>query len=193
MIDSLKKYIVLSWKPEIHKAFTDANKKALYLIDKSLYHTDNSFSYFCTKLDSLNIDYLVVSDLNHVGSIFSLVSLFLERIEEYCDVISCDERTQYAASIISRYVFNQESKSLALLKTKDKRLMKNSFNTLVRMARHFSLSTYIQHGEISSLPPGWAFPLVFKPTNLAGSIETYLINDLTTLNEKIKINIDNIS
>lgn len=173
-------FLVLNWRSEIHSAFVKAKKSATYVLDRKALYTE--FEAAARECELLDVSYIIVPDLNDVGTIYALVSFLLENKSNYKKVLSCDEKTQYAAAIISREVFGDSLAAEIALHTKDKRWMKNFLRGTIRMANHFSVVTYAPKGHIDALPSEFEFPIVLKPVNRLGSSDTYLVEDIVTLN-----------
>lgn len=177
-------FLVLNWRYEIHSAFVKAKKHATYVLDRHALSTE--FESAVRECQRLGVSHIVVENLDNVGTIYALVSLLLENRGSYRAAFSCDEKTQYAAAIISQEVFCDYGAAKRALYTKDKRWMKNLLRDTVHMADHFSVATHAPHGRMDSLPKGFDFPIVIKPVNRYGSSETYLVEDIETLNKRLK-------
>src|SRR5690606_13901497 len=93
-------FLVLNWRYEIHSAFVKAKKHATYVLDRHALSAE--FESAVRECQRLGVSHIVVENLDNVGTIYALVSLLLENRGSYRAVFSCDEKTQYAAAIISQ-------------------------------------------------------------------------------------------
>lgn len=185
----MKKFLVLSWRNEIHRIISESGNSALYVLDKKYLYTD--FERCVEECENNSVPYIVVENLSDINTVYSLIS-YIKSKGDFDDVLSCDETTQFAASVIARDVFNDHTTANIYASLRDKRLMKVELMSAVNMARWFSVIDYCINGRINFLPEGFAFPLVLKPINRFLSAETYKINDIEELNIALAKNRHNL-
>lgn len=183
--DNMKKLLVLNWRSEIHDIITQSGNSAVYVLDKKYLYTD--YQRCVDECIEKDADYIIVENLSDINTVFSLIS-YIRSKGDFDDVLSCDETTQFAASVLLRDVFSNDAEARIYASTRDKRLMKLELEPHVSMARWFSVIDYCERGRISSLPEGFNFPIVLKPVNRFLSAETYKIHDLTQLNDALDKN-----
>ncbi|CAN7176179.1 ATP-grasp domain-containing protein [Variovorax paradoxus] len=131
----------------------------------------------------IGADYVCLSDLRDIDSVYSLVSYLKSQPYVYQNIVSCDETTQLAVSVLMRELLNSNEEAQAIAAMKDKRLMKLSLGDDVRMARFVSLHDVLEKNDSNS---EIVFPVVMKPVHGRGSMETYLVKDMTALREQAK-------
>ena len=175
----MKKILVLSWRNEIHDIIRESGNTALYVLDKKYLYTD--FERCVNECEDNKVPYIVVENLSDINTVYSLIS-YVKSKGDFDDVLSCDETTQFAASVIAKDVFNDHTTANIYASLRDKRLMKVELMSAVSMARWFSVIDYCTNDRIDALPEGFTFPLVLKPINRFLSAETYKINDTEELN-----------
>ncbi len=181
----MKKFLVLNWRNEIHDIISQSGNSAVYVIDKKYLYTD--YQRCVNECIENKVPFIIVENLSDINTVFSLIS-YIKSKEGFNDVLSCDETTQFAASVISRVVFSDNAGSKIYASTRDKRLMKLELMPYVKMARWFSVFDYCVEGKMQSLPAGFDFPLVLKPVNRFLSAETYWIQNIEELNTALEKN-----
>lgn len=180
-----RKNIIILWrwassiKKHIHEILTSVEFPPLYVLSHK--QLEDRMDFIVAQCREIGADYVCVSDLNDLDSVYSLASYLKSQPCHYQNIVNCDETTQLAASILTRELLNSNEEAHAIAAMKDKRLMKLALGNDVPMARFVSLHDVLKKntsdGEIE-------FPVVMKPVHGRGSMETYLIRNMVDLREQ---------
>lgn len=175
-----KRIIVLPWQKDAHHLFNKAGIVPVYIIDSSI--PKNSFDKLVAECEVELANYIIINDINNINTVFALCSYLEEHFDDYNDVISCCEKTQFAASIINWRVFGRMDVADSLIASRDKRSMKAKVGKITKTAKYISLIDFKENSlELN-------FPAISKPVNKCGSTNTNILNNINELSDVYNTN-----